>query len=220
MDLPGFGLTGPAPDADYTAVRYSRFILDLMDRLRIKRAILVGNSLGGGIAWLTAVRAPNRVAGLVLVDSAGYPEPPVSVPIGFRLVRVSWLAPLLEHMLPRGVIAASLRNVYGDPSRVTPALIDQYYEMTLRAGNRHALRLAERDDDVDGFAGQIRNITQPTLILWGGRDRLIPPGNAARFHADIAHSQVVMFDTLGHVPQEEAPAATLAATRTFLTAAD
>ena len=216
MDLPGFGLTGPAPDGDYSPQRYSHFVVDLLDKLSINRAVLVGNSLGGSIAWLTAATRPDRVAKLILIDSGGYPMQPVSVPIGFRIARMPVLNHIADYILPRGVIESSLRNVYGDPSKVTPALIDQYYEMTLRAGNRQALAQRLAHGDFAPFADGIKTIKQPTLVLWGGQDRLIPPANAAHFHADIANSQVIMFDHLGHVPQEEDPAATLAAALPFI----
>jgi pimeloyl-ACP methyl ester carboxylesterase len=218
MDLPGFGLTGPAPDGDYSPQRYSHFVVDVLDKLSISRAVLVGNSLGGSIAWLTAATRPDRVAKLILIDSGGYPIQSVSVPVGFRIARMPVLNHLMDFVLPRGIIESSVRNVYGDPSKVTPALIDQYYEMTLRAGNRHALAQRMAQGDFTPFDDGIKTIKQPTLILWGGQDRLIPPANAAHFHADIANSQVIMFDHLGHVPQEEDPAATLAAALPFLSA--
>ena len=220
MDLPGFGLTGPAPDGDYRPLRYSRFIVDLLDKLSINRTVLVGNSLGGSIAWLTAATRPDRVAKLILIDAGGYPMQPVSMPIGFRIARMPVLNHIADYILPRGVIEASLRKVYGDPSKVTPALVDQYYEMTLRAGNRHALAQRMAQGDFTPFDDGIKTIRQPTLILWGGQDRLIPPANAAHFHADIANSQVIMFDRLGHVPHEEDPALTLAAALPFLSAAN
>jgi len=216
MDLPGFGLTGPAPDGDYTPPRYARFIVDVMDHLAIKHAILVGNSLGGGIAWMVAVTAPDRVGKLILIDAAGYPNESISVPIGFRLARMPVFRTLFAHILPRGVIESSLRNVYADPSRVTPALVDQYVDMTLRAGNRAALGQRMEKGSFASFTPRIHAITQPTLILWGEQDRLVAPANAARFHADIAGSTLVMLPHLGHVPMEEDPARSLAAVRGFL----
>jgi len=217
MDLPAFGLTGPAPDGDYSQRRYAQFMIDLMDKLNIQRAILVGNSLGGGIAWVTAITAPDRVAKLVLIDAAGYPNESISVPIGFRLARIPALAPIFDHILPRGVIESSLNSVYGDPTKVTPALIDQYYELTLRAGNRQALGERMKQSVFSpSMTAKIRTITQPTLILWGAKDRLVNPENAQRFHVDIAGSQLVIFPGLGHVPQEEDPKTSLAAAIKFL----
>jgi pimeloyl-ACP methyl ester carboxylesterase len=109
-----------------------------------------------------------------------------------------------------------VHNVFGDSLRVTPDLVDRYYDLTRREGNRAALalRLAQSQGDTDTAA--IRSIAVPTLVLWGGRDQLIPPDHAARFGRDIAGSRVVMYPALGHVPHEEDPVATLAAVRTFL----
>ncbi len=100
---------------------------------------LAGNSLGGQIALETAHALPQRVDKLVLVDSAGYAFTPESIPMGFRIARVPGLRGLVEPVLPRSVVQDSLRNVYGDPSKVTPELVDRYCKLTLRAGNRQAL---------------------------------------------------------------------------------
>ena len=218
FDLPAFGLTGPAPDGDYTLPRYARFVAHVLDQLQVKQAVLAGNSLGGGVAWKTAVDFPSRVAALVLVDSAGYPYTPQSVPLGFQLARLPALAPLMRNLLPRRVIESSARNVYGDPSRVTPELVDRYYELTLREGNRAALVQRFRELQKEDLSAQVRQVRQPTLILWGARDRLIPPAQAERFRHDIAGSRVQVFEALGHVPQEEDPAATVAAVKAFLAA--
>lgn len=216
MDMPGFGLTGPAADGDYRLPAYARFVLAVMDHQGVQRAVLGGNSLGGEVAWKIAVDQPARVSKLVLVDAAGYPFKSQSVPLGFRLARVAALRPLLDRMLPRRMIDSSVRNVYGHPEKVTPELVDRYYELTLREGNRAALSERFSQSRPGAWADQIRQVRQPTLILWGAQDRLIPPDNAARFARDIPSSEVVMFDDLGHVPQEEDPARTVAAFKTFL----
>jgi len=140
------------------------------------------------------------------------------VPIGFRIAKIPVLNQLMKVTLPRALIESSLRNVYGDPSRVTPELVDRYFDITTRAGNRAALVQRFRQSQPGSDAARIAGVKVPTLILWGGRDRLIPPAHAERFHRDIAGSQIVMFDSLGHVPQEEDPAVTLAAAHAFLAA--
>jgi pimeloyl-ACP methyl ester carboxylesterase len=218
FDLPGFALTGPQPQDDYSIDAYVRFVAALLDQLGVRqRVVLAGNSLGGQIAWSFAAAQPQRVARLVLVDAAGYPFESASVPIGFRIARLPLLAPLMQHTLPRGLVERSVRSVYGDPAKVTPELVDLYYDMALREGNRRALglrmgqRLAVQPE-------RIATLRLPTLILWGGRDRLIPPDNARRFARDIAGSRLVLFDELGHVPQEEDPARTVAALQAFLQA--
>ena len=215
FDLPAFGLTGPDPRSDYSIAAYVRFVIAVVDTLGVKSFVLAGNSLGGQIAWATAVAHPGRVVSLVLVDAAGYPLQPQSVPIGFRVARTPGLRKVMEFILPRGVVQESLRNVYGDPSKVTPELVDRFYELTLRQGNRAALG-SRMEQKLSGDESQIKTLKVPTLIVWGAKDRLIPLENGRRFAADIRNSQLVVFDNLGHVPQEEDAQATVKAVRQFL----
>jgi len=213
--LPGFGLTGPSPSNNYSIEAYVRFVTAVLDALGVKSFVLAGNSLGGQIAWSTASVLPQRVSRLILVDAAGYPSQPVSVPLAFQVARLPGIRTLMEYVLPRGVVMQSVRNVYGDPSKVTPELVDRYYELSLRAGNRAAL--AHRFAQIgSGDVNQIKALKLPTLIVWGGKDRLIPPDNAKRFEADIVGSRLVVFDELGHVPHEEDVQSTLQPVKTFL----
>ncbi|MCB1641440.1 MAG: alpha/beta hydrolase, partial [Xanthomonadales bacterium] len=184
---------------------------------RIEQAMIAGNSLGGWIAWETALTHPGRVHGLVLVDSAGYGTVPKDIPLAFQLARRPWLRPLLERLLPRPLVRRSVEQVYGDPTRISAELVDRYFELSLREGNRQALfdRFNQGLGSPDNRS-RIAAITQPTLILWGSEDQLIPPADGERFAADIAGSQLRLLPGLGHVPHEEDPAATLAAVRPFL----
>jgi pimeloyl-ACP methyl ester carboxylesterase len=216
VDMPGFGLTGPAPDGDYTIEAYTRFAVAVLDHFGIRHCVIGGNSFGGWVAWETALRQPGRVDALILVDSAGYRLESESVPIGFRIAKVPLLNRLMEVTLPRSLVESSLRNVYGNPDRVTPGLVDRYYEITLREGNRAALvqRFTQAPLGID--ERRIRDVAVPTLIIWGGRDRLIPLEYGGLFKRDVAGSELVVFDDLGHVPQEEDPARTVAAAQAFL----
>jgi len=216
FDLPGFGLTGPNVSADYRGDTYARFVLDLMDQLKVQRFAVAGNSLGGEVAWRTALMAPQRVTKLILVDAAGPDFESDSVPVGFLVARVPVLNRVFDWVLPRPMVVASVRNVYGDPSRVNDALIDRYYELALREGNRRALVQRLRQNQRGQDAERIRELTLPTLILWGGRDRLVPLSVGRQFNKDIAGSELVVFDDLGHVPQEEDPARTVAPVQAFL----
>jgi len=220
FDLPGFGLTGPFtgqyPADDYRADNLARFTLDFLDRLHVQRFAIGGNSLGGEVAWRVAGMAPARVDRLILVDATGHDFVPEHIPIGFQLARVKGLNRLGEYLTPRSVVEDSVRDVYGDPSRVTGALVDRYFEMMMREGNRHALNRRMEIIESDLAPERIQALKLPTLILWGGKDRLVPPVNARHFQADIAGSQLVVFPTLGHVPQEEDAAQSVAPVRAFL----
>ncbi|MBA3594665.1 MAG: alpha/beta hydrolase [Pseudomonadota bacterium] len=219
FDLPGFALTGPNRQDDYSVQAYVRFVTAVMDQLGVQRFVLAGNSLGGQVAWATAVALPQSVAKLVLVDASGYPlesaSQPPSLPLGFRIARTPGLRVLTQYTLPRSIVEKSVRNVYGNPSKVTPELVDLYRDMTLRAGNRKALG-RRMDQGYTGDVAGLKTLAIPTLILWGGQDRLIPPEFGQRFVRDIAGSRLVVFDDLGHVPHEEDPARTVAVVRAFL----
>lgn len=216
LDLPGFGLTGPNASGDYRAAAYVQFVLALLDRWNLQRVVLGGNSLGGEIAWQVAAAAPQRVAALVLVDASGYDFVPESVPLGFRLALLPGAKYLMKGFLPRRVIEQSVMSVYGDPGKVSDELIDRYFELSLREGNREALIQRLNQMEMGLHADLIASLKLPTLILWGGRDRLIPPINAQHFARDIAGSELHVFETLGHVPQEEDPVSTVAVVEAFL----
>ncbi|WP_374676229.1 alpha/beta fold hydrolase [Ideonella sp.] len=220
FDLPGFGLTGPftgryAAD-DYRGDTLARFTLDVMDALKLPRAVLAGNSLGGEVAWRVASLAPARVERLVLVDASGHRFEPQDLPLGFRLAGLPVVNRLSEWFLLRGVVASSLHSVYGDPSRITHELVDRYYELTLREGNRRALGFRMQQLEMGRDVDRLGRLAMPTLILWGGRDRLIPPATAQQFARDIPNSRLVVFPALGHVPQEEDPVASVQPVKEFL----
>jgi pimeloyl-ACP methyl ester carboxylesterase len=220
FDLPGFGLTGPftgsyAP-GDYHGDTYARFVLDLLDTLKLQRVVLGGNSLGGEVAWRTASLAPQRVASLLLVDAVGPAFTPESVPLGFQIARIPVLNRLSEFALPRAVVADSVASVYGDKSRIKPELVDRYFELTLRAGNRRALRQRMQGLVMGDGAERIATLQQPTLIVWGSKDRLIPPSVGQEFQRLIKDSQLVVLEGLGHVPQEEDPGRSVAPVKAFL----
>jgi pimeloyl-ACP methyl ester carboxylesterase len=216
LDLPGYGLTGAAPDRDYSAARCARVIAALLDQLGIARADLAGNSFGGRIALTFALARPERVRDLVLVDAAGLSgQKPAAI---FRLARTPVVNRLLTVVTPRWLVKKNVREVYGDPARVDDALVDRYDDLTRAAGNRTALvdRLTgPPDPDLDGRLGEVR---APVLLLWGGRDRWIPPSFGERFKEGIVGAKLVTYPDAGHVPMEELPDATAAEADRFLSA--
>jgi pimeloyl-ACP methyl ester carboxylesterase len=220
FDLPGFGLTGPNRQDDYSIERYVLFVRSVAARLGIDRFVIAGNSLGGQVAWATALALPDRVERLILVDAAGYGAglggAGKDVPLAFKVARMPVLRTVAQHALPRGLVESSLRRLYGDPDKVTPQLVDLYMDMARREGNRAALghRLAQIGTGPD--EALLRKIEAPTLILWGERDRLLPPALGERFARDIPGARLVVLEGLGHMPQEEDPGRTLAQVRRFL----
>lgn len=216
FDLPGFGLTGPSPDGIYSIDNDIRVLIAILDKLGVEHCVLGGASLGGDIAWRAALTHPSRVEKLILVDAGGYPTKPISQPIGFRLASIPGMDWLFENILPRYLVEEGFRDVWGDPNRVTPEMVERSIELTQREGNRRAFLDRSHQWHGGSLSHRIPELKSPTLIIWGGRDRLIPPENAERFHRDVVGSTLVIFEDLGHAPEEEDPAQTVAAVKQFL----
>ena len=216
MDLPGFGLTGPFPDRNYHIDHYIDFLEKFLKARDIEHCILGGNSLGGYIAWEFALAKPKMTDKLILIDAAGYPQRSASVPVGFALARTPFLNKLLTYITPRFLVRSSVENVYADKSKVSDTLVDRYFDLTLRAGNRQALvdRMKSGFDTLK--VPQIKNIQAPTLVLWGAQDLLIPVDVAYRFHEDLPHDTLVILDQNGHVPMEESPEESVKAVLRFI----
>lgn len=214
FDFPGHGLSGADPAADYRDARTLRLVAALLDTLRIPRATLVGNSMGGRVAWSFAAAHPERVERLVLVSPDGFASPgfeydkPAQVPAALGLMR--WV-------LPRALLAANMAPAYADPSRLSDSLVTRYHELMRAPGNRQALLDRMRQVTLRDPVPQLRGIAAPTLLVWGTRDQMIPPSNAQDYLAAMQQAQLASLPGLGHVPFEEAPAVALVPVRAFLT---
>lgn len=205
FDLPAFALTGPNPERDYSFAYYTRFVDSMLTRLHISHCYIAGNSLGGGIAWHYTIDHPEKIIKLVLVDATGYTgslKPKGS--LAFTLAGIPVVKNILKWVTPKAIVRKSIEDVYGDKSKVSDRLVNLYYDMALREGNRQALI----DRMQNGFRMEsilIKQIKTPTLIIWGDRDRLIPVDCAQLFKNDIDNSQMEIFTGVGHVPMEEEP---------------
>lgn len=207
LDLPGYGLTGPNPDQDYSMNFYVRFLHDFLEKLDAHRFYLAGNSLGGKIAWEYALAYPGNVKKLILIDAAGYPLAQ-GKPLAIRLASTPVLENILLYITPKFLVEKSLKEVYADDRKVTEQVVEQYYDMACRAGNRAAFVARACMVDDDDYL-KINHIQTPTLILWGEEDAWIPVANAYRFEKALPNNRVVIFRNLGHVPQEENPSETI-----------
>jgi pimeloyl-ACP methyl ester carboxylesterase len=206
LDLPNYALTGSDGHTIYMGPDYAAFVAKFLDRLGVSQCSMAGNSLGGEVCWQFARLYPGRIRKMILIDAAGIPVPPKSSPIGFRIAHMPVLRDIVKFLTPRALFEKSVRNVYADPLKVTPALIDQYADMTLRAGNRaaiirrfkvdHRTYAENRHEDLPG-------IQTPALILWGAQDGLIPLEAAYKFRDALPNDTLVVIPNAGHVPMEE-----------------
>ena len=209
LDLPGFGLTGPHPSGDYTGSATVDFLERFVDAAGMRRFAIAGSSLGGYYAWRFALRHPDRVTRLILIDSVGYPiEPGASEAVALQLARMPVVSELMRFTAIRWIVERSLRDIYVDHTKVTPELVERYESLMLRPGNRQAMGDRARAERQPVGWQRLPELRVPTLVMWGERDTWVPPAHARRFRADIPDSRLVVYPGLGHLPMEEDPATT------------
>lgn len=213
FDLPGFGLTGPDPTGDYSDAREMKILADLMDQLGVERASLVGNSLGGRIAWNFAALHPDRVARLVLISPDGFASP------GFAYDKppeVPLIMKALPYIAPRGLLKSNLAVAYARPQALSETTVTRYRDLMLAPGVRAALLARMGQTILRDPAPILARIQAPTLLLWGEKDGMIPISNAADYLHDLPHATLVRLPNLGHVPFEEDPDRSLPPVERFL----
>lgn len=221
MDLPGHGLTGAVPGSDYSREAMADFVDEAMVALGFDRFAIGGNSMGGGVAAQYTVDHPDKVAALVLVDSAGIPRrhsEDEKAPLAFDLARSSIGRVIMRWVTPRALIEEGVKSVFADPSKVSPEMVDRYYDLTLYDGNRRAtaLRFAGFKPGDDSLAVRLPEIDMPVLVMWGAQDHLIPVSVAGEFKKRIPQAKIVTYPDAGHVPMEEVPEKSAADVRGFL----
>ncbi len=217
LDLPGFGLTGPHPSGDYSPEATADFLERFIDAAGVERFALVGSSLGGYYAWRFALRHPDRVTALILIDAVGYPvDEANSSAVAMQMARMPVLSELIRFAPVRGVVRSSLLDAYGDDEKVTDALVNRYTELLLRPGNRAALGDRARANRRLSDWQRLPQLRTPTLVMWGGQDTWIRLSHAERFAGDIPGAQLVIYPRLGHLPMEEAPETSAQDALTFL----
>lgn len=221
LDLKGHGFSSKPEDEEYSLDDQARLVIAFISKLGLKRVVLVGHSLGGGVALLTHLRAQDHkpefeIVGLVLIDSAGYPQ---ELPFFVRTIRnpiTRFFAYLLS---PEFRAQLLLERVFSVTSRVTADRVHRYAYFFDLPGSREALKRTAKyivPPNIDELVGRFEQITVPTLIVWGEQDSAIPLEYAHRFNRDIKNSRLKILRETGHVPHEERPEQVLEALGEFL----
>ena len=220
VDLKGFGFSGK-PDGDYTRRAQGDLVVQLLDHLKIDRAILCGNSMGGEVSMNAAVRHPDRVSALILVNSGGRHGQ-------WRQFDLAERDRVAGHRPGADVAGADFRfdwcatdcaSDFYDNSIVTDEQVAAYYRPLKTRDGQRAAYLAHAQGAINPIEPEINKIEQPTLIIWGAEDELIPLEAGRRLNSLIAGSRLVVFDKCGHVPQAEMPERFADEVRSFVTVA-
>ena len=208
-DQIGFGKSDK-PLVNYRIRTYVDFLDQFYKQLKIERATLVGNSMGGWIAAIYAATYPERVDKLVLADAGGYAPPK-----DFDTRAFFALNPTTRE----GMKVLSARVFY-NKAFLSDAAIDQAMAARVAAGDGFTIKsitesIIRGEDFLDDL---VKTIKHPTLIVWGREDGLIPLSEGERFHKDITGSTMIVFDHCGHVPNIEKAGEFNAAVIKFLSA--
>lgn len=202
VDMTSHGLTGPDPTGDYTLPRTLALAEAFIDALGIEKATLGGTSLGGTVAIHYTAAHPERVERLILLS-------PGSLEGRERKERgtIPKAAYVLTYILPRALPEFMLRSGFADPTKLPEALVDRWYDMWMREGQRAAQldRLAQyQAGDIEGL---VRSIRAPVLLLWGEENTTAVFEQAAEFQHLLEDSPSLTFISypgVGHMAVEEA----------------
>ena len=207
LDLPGHGLTRApnsfrgGPDA------YADLVDALTRRLGVQRFVIAGNSMGGGVAWDYALRHPEHLDGLVLVDAAGWPHASQQHggPIIFKILQTRVGRALLRDIDTRPLVGQGLKSAFIDPNLVTPALIDRYADFARAPGHRQILMSLQTAPRRGATPETLAQIKTPTLVMHGQDDHLIAFSDGEAFAHAIPGATLIAYPGVGHVPMEQIP---------------
>ncbi|HEY7486289.1 MAG TPA: alpha/beta fold hydrolase [Streptosporangiaceae bacterium] len=220
IDLPGFGYSPPPPDRDYSVDAHARTVAQVIERRGRGPVHLFGNSLGGAVATRLAARRPDLVRTLTLISPALPDLRPRLGPSRILVASVpgvgEWALRRVLAVPPERRVKASLEMIYSDPSLMHPARLR---ELIAEIRRRDAL-----DYSAPAVLGAARGIVSeflrrgrrslwrdaarvqaPTLLLYGGRDRIVDARMAGRAYRIFPHARVVVLPGVGHVAQMERP---------------
>jgi pimeloyl-ACP methyl ester carboxylesterase len=220
-DRPAFGLTerpmtwkGENP---YSQQAQVELVIGLMDKLNVKKAILVGNSAGGTISMLAALQYPERVQALILVDPAVYAGggAPAWVRPILKTPQMNRIGPLFARQLQaQGV--EFIKTAWHDPSRITPETLDGY-QKPLRVDNwDKALWFLTVASQESTLTQRLNELTLPVLVITGDDDRIVPTGQSIRLADELPNAILNVIPQSGHLSHEEHPDLFMQAVTEFL----
>lgn len=219
VDLPAHGLTGPEPSGNYTLERIQTLFEKFVDARGLDRFVVVGTSIGGTVAMRYSADHPQRIERLVLISPGSLEKrvrgrtTPANVPRA---------ADVIGYVTPRAFARFMLENDYGDPTRVSEAVVDEWYSMWMREGNRLAMLNLLRQYVSGGVEEKIRSVQVPVLLMWGEKNRRVPVALAYETRALLERSPEVKLEILpgiGHMLVQEAPEQSARLIRSYLDSA-
>jgi pimeloyl-ACP methyl ester carboxylesterase len=192
---------------------FAEFLARFMKEIGVPKATLIGQSMGAGVALQMAVKYPQMLDRMVLVNGGGFTSPNDPPPAGAP----DWHA---RQIANAGTLAESreyLEKLYYNHTLISDELVEHNLILRLRSAyTAESVQMA----NARGLGGlseaEVRGIRTPTLLVWGANDKLSPPVNADKLNAAISGSRKVLIDKAGHYPFIEHPDQFNTAVREFL----
>jgi pimeloyl-ACP methyl ester carboxylesterase len=220
FDIPGFGFSSIPENGGYDPEMGVEIIEKFVKKMGIEHFFLAGNSIGGFISWKYALKYPDRVDKLILIDAVGHNQ---ELPWIMSFASHPVIRPFARRIMPRFFFDMAARQVFGDPSKLTDQIKDRYFELSTTNGNRKAYvdfftvmrKLCHSKELPEGMA----RIKPPLMVMWGTEDRWVPLKYFQLWKQIFPDATFKTYEGVGHTPMEEIPVQTADDARAFLMAA-
>ena len=205
-DLPGYGYSDKPADAKYSIAEQARAVVAFMDRLRIKKAIIVGASYGGAVAATIALDHSERVHKLILIGAVTNDEAKKNL-----LLRVSCTPLIGDIATPlflgsRWILKQRMQAMYRRMQKpINEKMVASRHHLLATANTHRAMIRTARAWSAKRIEREASLIRQPTMIVWGDEDDHFPLSNAFRLRDAIPNSKLIVFRHCGHLPPAEYP---------------
>ena len=222
LDLPAHGLTRAPENYPVGIEQFVKVVDEVSDYLQAGKFTLVGSSMGGNTAWEFALAHPEKLEGLVLVGASGWPESEEDAenePFVFKLLANPTARWLMKDLDMTSLIRGGLRDSFVDQNFVTDEMVARYASLSRAPGHRAAILRMISDPNGRRMASEtlMAKIYPPTLVLHGDQDNLVPVEGGQKFAAFIPEAEIIVYESVGHLPQEEVADRSLSDLRAFLT---
>ena len=207
LDLPGYGYSDKPADSAYTIKSQARAVLGLMDRLGIRKAMVVGASYGAAVAATMALDHAERVERLVLVGAVSNDEPKKKLLL--RVVRIPLIGDIATPLFlgSRWVLRQRMKDMYKRLQKpLNPKMVEARFHVLETANMQRAMIRTVRRWYANRIQREASRIRQPTMLTWGDKDDHIPLSEGFKLRDAIPNSRLVVFRNCGHLPPAEYPA--------------
>lgn len=221
LDLPAHGLTRSPEGYPAQMDNFVKVIDELTEFLGAESFAIAGSSMGGNASWEFALAHPEKTSALILVGASGWPESDADIsgePFIFKLLSNPVARTIIKDIDMKLLIRGGLKDSFVDERFVTDQMVERYSMLSRAPGRRGTIleMMANTDARRHATEGLMQQIKTPTLVLHGDGDALVPVQHGSKFHAHIEGAELVIYENVGHLPQEEVTEQSLQDLREFL----